>query len=138
MQRSVVVGAVVAALCVSLILLAAPWVVSATPPCTDVGTKGRDQLIGDGNRDVLCAKGGQDYVHGKGGPDEARGGDGSDTLVGGEGWDQLRGLDGPDEIFAVDGLATEVIDGGRGEDRCYGDVGDQFDNCEHVVKVADA
>lgn len=123
-------------------LLAAGLIVAtdalAAPPCTKTGTAGHDELFGDGGRDVLCGKDGQDYVNGRGGPDQTRGGDGSDTLVGGEGWDRLQGLKGRDELFAVDGLDTEVLDGGGGEDRCYGDTGDQFMDCEHEVRVADA
>lgn len=103
--------------------------------CTATGTAGHDKLVGGPLRDFLCARGAPDYANGKGGADTIRGGPGNDTVVGGDGIDRLRGLGGNDELFATDTNAGDVVDGGRGFDRCYGDRGDHFKRCEHRVRV---
>jgi hypothetical protein len=126
-------------LLIALAVLTLPAIASsaAPPPCTQVGTDRSDDMYGDGGRDVLCSRGGQDYLNGRSGADEGRAGAGSDTLVGGGGLDRLKGLGGSDELFGVDG-ALDLLDGGKGDDRCYGDTVDVMEHCEHKVRVADA
>jgi len=104
-------------------------------PCTESGTLGDDKLTGTDHHDVLCAKAGDDYAAGKAAADIMRGGTGEDTLVGGSGADDLYGKSGPDDLFATDGEPGDELHGGRGRDNCYGDIGDTFDGCEHVVRL---
>jgi hypothetical protein len=43
--------------------------------------------------------------------------------------DRLYGGDQPDKLLANDGDGRDVLRGGRGRDRCFGDPGDRFVNC---------
>jgi Ca2+-binding RTX toxin-like protein len=109
--------------------------VGGTIHCTEFGTNGSDQIVGTDHRDTICAHRGDDYAIGRGGPDIVRGGKGVDTLVGSDGADTLRGRGGNDSLFGTDGSTNDVIIGGTGFDKCYGDVGDVFISCEHVVQI---
>jgi Ca2+-binding RTX toxin-like protein len=120
---------VVVALCVP--------VAGAASGCTKAGTSGDDDLQGTAHSDVLCGKGGADYAKGLGAADIIKGGPGSDTLVGDDGADILRGGGGNDDLFGTDGSPNDQLFGGPGlRDRCYGDVGDEFGACEHIVRVS--
>ena len=44
--------------------------------------------------------------------------------------DRLYGGDQGDKLLANDRDSRDVLRGGRGRDRCYGDPGDRFVNCE--------
>lgn len=44
--------------------------------------------------------------------------------------DRLFGGGGPDKLLANDKDGRDVLRGGQGRDRCYGDPGDRFVNCE--------
>ena len=86
-------------------------------------------IYGTDNRDVLYETRRNDQMYGYGGNDTLKaqrfGGD-RDVLYGGAGNDVLRARDG-------DGLDT--LRGGPGYDRCFGDVGDAFFNCEEINGV---
>ncbi len=52
--------------------------------------------------------------------------------------DRLYGGAGPDKLLANDRDGRDVLRGGKGRDRCYGDPGDRFVNCEvESTRVAD-
>jgi len=36
--------------------------------------------------------------------------------------------------FAIDGATHDTLDGGTGEDYCFGNQGDAFVACEHIIK----
>ena len=105
---------------------------AAAPPCTRIGTDGRNVIAGGPGRDVICARAGNDYVHANGGPDLVRGGSGNDVLVGGRGRDTVRGHGGQDRIFLVDGRGGGLAAGGRGRDVCFVDRGDRVRSCEEI------
>jgi hypothetical protein len=44
--------------------------------------------------------------------------------------DRLHGGDQGDKLLANDNDGRDVLKGGRGRDRCFGDPGDRFVNCE--------
>ena len=44
--------------------------------------------------------------------------------------DRLFGGDNGDKLLANDNDGRDVLRGGRGRDRCFGDPGDRFVNCE--------
>jgi Ca2+-binding RTX toxin-like protein len=44
--------------------------------------------------------------------------------------DRLHGGGGPDKLLANDRDGRDVLKGGAGRDRCFGDPGDRFVNCE--------
>jgi hypothetical protein len=53
--------------------------------------------------------------------------------------DRLYGGDQGDKLLANDRDGRDVLRGGAGRDRCFGDPGDQFVNCEvESTRVADA
>jgi hypothetical protein len=53
--------------------------------------------------------------------------------------DRLYGSDQGDKLLANDQDSRDVLKGGRGHDRCYGDKGDRFLSCEvKSTSVADA
>lgn len=104
--------------------------------CTRVGTDSRDKMYGSRHSDVMCLKAGRDYGNARGANDILKGGPDADTLVGGPGGDTIHGLQGPDDLFATDENGNDTLDGGTGNDNCYGDFGDTFlQSCEHVVRV---
>lgn len=119
----------------TLLLLCVPSA-TAAPTCTKTGTSGRDRISGTRHRDVICLRAGSDYGNGRLGSDAVRGGSGADTLVGGNGSDLLRGYGGSDDLFATDESPNDTLDGGPGQDNCYGDRQDTFrPSCEHIVRV---
>jgi Ca2+-binding RTX toxin-like protein len=46
--------------------------------------------------------------------------------------DQVQGNRGEDWIEANDGDPRDALNGGKGYDRCFGDVGDKFVDCEEI------
>jgi Ca2+-binding RTX toxin-like protein len=103
------------------------------------GKNGDDILRGGGDNDVLTGMSGSDVVYGGAGDDYLLGDRGSDISHGGPGNDRLVDLHGRDtllgrwardELTARDGDPDDVIDGGRGFDRCLGDEGDTILRCE--------
>lgn len=124
------------ALALALVVMMQTPATASPVHCTEVGTAQADEIIGGPSRDVICAHRGADYAIGNGGGDLVRGGRGADTLVGGDGADVIQGRAGADDLFAADGHPGDTLAGGGGNDRCYGDDGDTFDEtCEHVVRV---
>jgi RTX calcium-binding nonapeptide repeat (4 copies) len=49
--------------------------------------------------------------------------------------DRLFGQDQGDKLLANDLDGRDVLKGGAGRDRCYGDPGDRFRNCEVVRRI---
>ena len=133
MLNSKVASGIVAAFIV--VALAVP-ASSGGGSCTRVGTNHRDRLYGSEGGDVMCLKAGRDYANARGASDIIKGGPDADTLVGGGGNDAIHGFGGNDDLFATDGSGGDLLDGGLGYDRCYGDFGDTFAaSCNHSVKV---
>jgi Ca2+-binding RTX toxin-like protein len=122
--------------------------------CIDGGA-GNDRMFGgpgDDNRPceftafvdpqaALTGGPGDDTIFGGPGNDSMNGIFDNDTLFGGTGDDLLRdtspgdkdrlfGEAGDDTLDARDGDGGDLIDGGPGTDRCFGDPGDQLVNCE--------
>jgi Ca2+-binding RTX toxin-like protein len=109
---------------------------SAAYAVFDLGTNGRDRMVGTPNPDTLMAKGGNDTVIGKGsidelsgqrgkdkvigndGADHMDGGSGGDVLVGGDGADNLQAASGNDTIYT--GTKADGKDGDSDEVRCGG------------------
>lgn len=119
------------------IIIAAPLVLVTSPAnartCTLRGTPQRDFMSGTDTKDVICARGGGDFASGQNGRDRIRGGPADDTLVGGNGHDVIIGRRGSDKLFSVDGRGGDVLRGGPGMDRCYGEEHDHFHGCNVVV-----
>ncbi len=121
-------------------------------PCTVTGDENNNVLVGTSASDTICAKAGNDQLQGEASADVLRGGRdndyesgdagadrilghrGNDTLVGAGDHDILRGRQNNDRLFGIDQAGGDLIDGGNGEDFCFGDVGDTFLNCEHITK----
>ncbi|MBA2713602.1 MAG: hypothetical protein H0U55_08645 [Rubrobacteraceae bacterium] len=76
-------------------------------------------------------------LYGDSAADNLRGGPRADFLQGGRGRDVMLGSTNNDYIDGADGIAgNDVLDGGRGIDRCVGDEGDTFRYCDgNVVEV---
>jgi RTX calcium-binding nonapeptide repeat (4 copies) len=49
--------------------------------------------------------------------------------------DRLFGGGGPDKLLANDKDGRDVLRGGQGRDRCFGDQGDRFVNCEEINRA---
>ena len=81
-----------------------------------VGTLGNDSLVGTGCDDTIFGLSGRDILFGLAG---------EDRLYGNRGRDRLRGVDGEHDL----------LNGGRGFDRCRGDSIDTFRSCEVIVEV---
>jgi len=96
--------------------------------CTDIPCNGTD------NEDVL-----HERVHAK--PDNIYGYKAHDILDANNRFDdrdRLHGGDQGDKLLANDRDGRDVLKGGMGRDRCYGDPGDRFVNCEvRSTRVAD-
>jgi Ca2+-binding RTX toxin-like protein len=97
-----------------------PVVEPPTPPPAATPT-GFNLIIGSSGRDRLPGTAGRDAIFGLGGNDRLLGRRGSDRLYGGRGNDVLRGGIGRDR---------DVMNGGRGFDRCIGDTSDVYRSCE--------
>jgi Ca2+-binding RTX toxin-like protein len=87
-------------------------------PCSDHGTLGDDEIMGDSAPNWICGWRGADTLRGLGGADRLLGGDGDDLLDGGLGPDDLDGGFGNDVIDAF-GEGADAVDGGAGFDTCY-------------------
>jgi hypothetical protein len=98
--------------------------------CTVRGTSDTDIISGNDGPNTICALAAPDYAAGQAGRDRLRGGSGGDTLVGGSDRDRVLGRGGDDSLFAVDGRGGDVVRGGVGFDRCYGEEHDRFRGCE--------
>jgi Ca2+-binding RTX toxin-like protein len=90
------------------------------------GTKGNDNLRGNGGANVLRGEAGDDTLHGRGGKDVLYGGVGNDTLRGGNGQDALFGQAGDDSLYGENGpdklyggMGADVMYGGNGPDRLH-------------------
>ncbi len=112
------------------------------------GGRGRDRILGGPGSDRVKGGAGDDHLQGNRDADVLRGGGGRDTIVGGPDDDHLRGgarrddlqgSDGLDEIWgnagsdlldALDGRDGDLVEGQRGNDSCFGDLGDTIDGCE--------
>jgi Ca2+-binding RTX toxin-like protein len=73
-----------------------------------------------------------DFLVGTDDSDWIRGRAGNDVIIGKDCNDVLSGNGGNDRIRAVDNY-RDSVNGGRGTDRCVGDVFDTFTSCEVVV-----
>ena len=78
------------------------------------GTKGNDNVWGNGGDDTLSGGNGNDTLRGGDGNDILRGGAGDDRLIGGAGDDVMLGGAGDDTITA--GVGNDTVDGGAGDD----------------------
>jgi hypothetical protein len=87
---------------------------------TEVGTNGKDRIVGEGGTDIIVGLGGNDRISGLGGADIICGGGGKDRIKGGGDNDRLYGQGGRD-----------TLNGGFGIDRCVGGGGkDKAKGCE--------
>ena len=87
-------------------------------PTVIIGTTFRDLLTGTRHNDVILAR------------------QGPDMLVGSRGDDVLIGQRGNDTLRAASPLGhsgKDILRGGLGVDRCFGDADDLFFGCEVVV-----
>ena len=86
--------------------------------CTEEGTRGDDNIGGNGDSNVACGYGGNDYLNMEpfGGADIARGGPGDDVVI------------------TDDGVLDDRANGGVGNDTCIVDAGDLVAaSCETVI-----
>jgi len=101
---------------------------AVTKTCNDIPCKGTD------NDDVL-----HERVDAR--SDNIYGYDGKDILDANNRFkdrDRLHGGAKGDKLLANDHDGRDVLKGGSGRDRCYGDPGDRFVNCEvQSTRVAD-
>ena len=121
------------------------------------GTNGPDNLIGGNQSDTINAFAGADYVDGKAYRDFIFCGDGDDTCYGHQGADDVSGQGDDDHIYAgcngsciagagnqlyggpggdtlgADNNFEDELQGGEGNDTCFGDQIDTFVNCELCV-----
>jgi len=90
----------------------------AKSPCE--GTSSRDTLYergGDGVDDNISGLQRNDYINARSFTDDV---------------DELFGNSGDDTLDARDGDGFDTLNGGRGNDTCYGDAGDEFVSCETI------
>lgn len=111
-----------------LALMASGVALAVNKTCQDIPCNGTD------NDDVL-----HERVDAK--PDNIYGFDGQDILDANNRFsdrDRLHGGDRSDKLLANDRDGRDVLKGGAGRDRCFGDPGDRFVNCEvRSTRVAD-
>lgn len=101
-----------------LALMVGGVALAITKTCNDVPCKGTD------NEDVLHERPGRDNIIAM---------DDHDILDMNNYFndrDVGRGGGGPDKLLANDRDGRDTLRGGAGRDRCYGDRGDRFVNCE--------
>lgn len=79
-----------------------------------LGGDGDDYLIGSPVADFVDGGRGSDILFGGGGDDVIYGGEGNDILIGGTGNDQMVGGSGDDTLIWNPGDASDLIDGGTG------------------------
>jgi hypothetical protein len=104
---------------VLLALMASGVALAVIKTCPNIPCNGTD------NADVL-----HERVNGR--PDNIFGFDDRDLLDANNRFDdrdRLHGGDASDKLLANDRDNHDVLRGGRGFDRCYGDPGDRFVNC---------
>ena len=110
---------------------------AAKPKCFG---KKATAVLGDGGV-LYIGTPGNDVVVGGKGTDDISGGDGNDRICGGKGADGINGEGdkdkiaggrGGDSLFANDGVTGELVDGGKGDDMCNFDPGDNYRACEAV------
>jgi len=99
------------------------------PICTLYGTNGDDVLTGTPGDDLICGLRGNDIIRAGLGDDTVLGGDGNDIIQGRRGSDRLFGAAGDDRLYALDGL-PDVVNGGPGRDRFWGDQVDTVSEVE--------
>ena len=99
------------------------------PICTLYGTNGDDVLTGTPGDDLICGLRGNDIIRAGLGDDTVLGGDGNDIIQGRGGSDRLFGAAGDDRLYALDGL-PDVVNGGPGRDRFWGDQVDTVSEVE--------
>jgi len=103
------------------------------------GGTGNDRIYGGAGNDKLRGDAGNDVVDGGKGIDDTRGGSGNDRVTcGAGGRETAHGDAGNDVVACIDGLGGDTVNGGAGDDVCFGDVGDRFIGCESIVRVATA
>jgi len=103
------------------------------------GGIGNDRIFGGAGNDTLRGDAGNDIVDGGKGIDDTRGGSGNDRVTcGAGGKETAHGDAGSDIVSCIDGLTDDTVNGGTGDDVCFGDVGDRFVGCERIVRVATA
>ncbi len=88
-------------------------------PNVIIGTPVRDLLIGTRHNDVILARQGPDLLVGN---------RGNDVLIGQRGNDTLRAA------WPLGHSGTDILRGGLGRDRCFGDADDVFFGCE-VIRI---
>lgn len=88
----------------------------ALPKAQLFGGAGNDVLTGGSAADLLFGQAGNDTLLGKGGNDFLFGGADNDTLTGGTGDDQVFGEAGNDRMIWNPGEATDLNEGGDGND----------------------
>ena len=112
-RRTALVGVALAA------ALGTAEVARADPlPNVIIGTPVRDLLIGTRHNDVILARQGNDMLFGN---------RGNDVLIGQRGDDTIRAA------FPLNHSGHDVLRGGLGTDRCFGDPSDTFRGCEVIV-----
>ena len=89
-----------------------------------IGTNGRDRLVGTGKPDLIFGEAGQDTLLGRGGDDYLLGGKGKDLLIGNAGNDRLSGDAGRDTLRG--GYGDDVLVGGAQNDKLLGGYGDDI------------
>jgi len=103
-----------------LVVVAAGVALAVTKTCNDIPCKGTD------NEDVLHERHGtvKDAIYGYKAHDILDANNFSHER------DRLYGGDQGDKLLANDRDGRDVLRGGMGRDRCFGDPGDRFVNCE--------
>ena len=94
-----------------------------------VGSPFADVIHGDSVPNALRGGSGADTIHGGDGNDVVRGGPGKDIIGGGHGLDRLYGQRNADTLNVRDRRRGDLVDGGRGADRCLVDPGDRVIRC---------
>lgn len=87
---------------------------SGTLDAVLLGGDGDDYIIGSPVADFIDGGRGSDILFGGGGDDVIYGGEGNDILIGGTGNDQMVGGSGDDTLIWNPGDASDLIDGGTG------------------------
>ncbi|NCO04215.1 MAG: S8 family serine peptidase [Alphaproteobacteria bacterium] len=99
------------------------------------GNEGSDKIYGDNDNDTIYGDAGFDALYGGNGNDTLFGGADNDRLYGQNGNDRLDGGAGSDYLYAGSGT-LDILIGGDGGDRLYGDVAAGID--VFILNVLDA
>jgi hypothetical protein len=105
-----------------------PLVLGTDRSETLVGSRASEELRGGAGDDLVRGGGGNDVLVGGSGNDAVYGGAGRDILVDFRGRNRLHGNAGADVLFARS-RAADLINGGPGRDRCFGDRHDTERRC---------